>query len=90
MSSQYDIRLLKAQKKEILERKKLIPKENIEEIKEVVKEYFRIQKKIQYYSDENHRSNKIATMMERNKVNKEAYNEYQRKYQALKRLYNTI
>ena len=56
MSSQYDIGLLKTQKKEILERKKLIPKENIEEIKDIAKEYFRIQKKIQYYSDENHES----------------------------------
>ena len=90
MSSQYDIGLLKTQKKEILERKKLIPKENIEEIKDIAKEYFRIQKKIQYYSDENHRLNKNILDSERHKANKDTYNEYQKKYYALKKLNTTL
>ena len=87
MTSIYDIEMLKEQKKQILERKKSIPKENIGEIKEVAKEYFRIQKKIQYYTDEQHRLNKIATTNERNKtINKDAYNEYHRNYNALKKM----
>ena len=85
MTSHIDIEMLKEKKKEILERKKRIPKENLEEIKEVAKEYFRIQKKIQYYTDEDHRLNKITSTMERNKANKESYNEYHRNYQALKK-----
>ena len=58
MTSYIDINELKEIKRQILERKKTIPKENIEEIKEILKEYFRIQKKIQYYSDDEHRINK--------------------------------
>ena len=58
MTSYIDINELKEIKRQILERKKTIPKENIEEIKKILKEYFRIQKKIQYYSDDEHRINK--------------------------------
>ena len=85
MTSHIDIDELIVKKREILERKKRIPRENLEEIKEVEKEYFRIQKKIQYYSDEEHRLNKITSTMERNKANRELYNQYQRSYQALKK-----
>ena len=89
MSSKYDIEQLKELKKEILERKKTIPKENKAEIKEVANEYFRIQKKIQYYSDEQHRLNKNLVDNERHKQNKDAYNEYHRNYNALKKM-NTV
>ena len=85
MTSYINIDELKEKKRQILERKKRIPRENIDEIKEVAKEYFRIQKKIQYYTDEDHRLNKITSTMERNKANRESYNEYQRNYQALKK-----
>ena len=60
MTSYINIDELKEKKRQILERKKRIPRENIDEIKEVAKEYFRIQKKIQYYTDEDHRLNKIT------------------------------
>ena len=85
MTSYINIDELKEKKRQILERKKRIPRENLEEIKEVAKEYFRIQKKIQYYTDEDHRLNKITSTIERNKANRETYNEYQRNYHALKK-----
>ena len=85
MTSYINIDELKEKKRQILERKKRIPRENIDEIKEVAKEYFRIQKKIQYYTDEDHRLNKITSTIERNKANRETYNEYQRNYHALKK-----
>ena len=86
MTSYINIDELKEKKRQILERKKRIPRKNIDEIKEVAKEYFRIQKKIQYYTDEDHRLNKITSTIERNKANKETYNEYHRNYQALKKV----
>ena len=84
MTSKYDIELLKIQKKELLDRKKTIPKENIDEIKEIGKEYFRIQKKIQYYTDEEHRKMKNTTDGLRHMQNKESYSQYQKNYYATK------
>ena len=40
MTSYINIDELKEKKRQILERKKRIPRENIDEIKEVAKEYF--------------------------------------------------
>ena len=54
----------------------------------------RIQKKIQYYSDEEHRKNKIIENIKNHNTNKEKYNEYQKLYQRnyilLKRTLTTI
>jgi hypothetical protein len=85
MATHINIDELIERKKEILEKKKTIPKENIDEIKELVKEYDRIQKKIQYYSDEEYRINKCLSSNKYNKSHKETYNNYHKNYQALKK-----
>ena len=46
----------------------------------------RIQKKIQYYSNDEHRKNKINTANEYNKSHQENYNEYQKIYYRAKKL----
>jgi hypothetical protein len=50
----------------------------------------RIQKKIQYYSNEEYRLNKIKEVNEYNQSHKENYNEYQRIYQFNKTKTKTI
>ena len=50
-------------------------------IKEILKEYMRIQKKIQYYSNEEHRKQKIIENIKNHNTNKEKYNLYQKLYQ---------
>lgn len=85
-SKKYDINSLMEMKKQILLKKKQTPKEDTEAIKEILKEYMRIQKKIQYYSDEEHRKNKIIENIENHKKNKDVYNEYQKNYYRLKKL----
>ena len=82
MSSKiYDINELIEMKKQILLKKKQIPKEDTEAIKEILKEYMRIQKKIQYYSNEEHRKQKIIENIKNHNTNKEKYNLYQKLYQ---------
>ncbi len=89
-----DINELIQQKQEILNNKKLIDKNDVEAIKENLKQYMRIQKKIQYYSNEEYRKQKILNSIEYNKLNLEKYNEYQKFYQMkhkyLKRGLTTI
>ena len=60
----YDINELLEMKKQILLKKKTIAKEDTEAIKEALKEYMRIQKKIKYYSDEEYRKQKILKDIE--------------------------
>ena len=60
MSSRvYNLNELLEIKKQVLLKKKSIAKEDTQAIKEILKEYMRIQKKIQYYSNEEYRLNKI-------------------------------
>ena len=46
----------------------------------------RIQKKIQYYGDEEHRKQKILKDTENHKKNKDDYNEYHKLYYRAKKL----
>ena len=85
MSKIYDVNELIEQKKQLLLRKKSIPIENVDEVKEVVKQYQRILKKIQYYSNDEYRFKKNLEDSLRHKENKELYNKYQRLYMATRR-----
>ena len=80
----YDINELFEMKKQILLKKKTIAKEDTEAIKEALKEYTRIQKKIKYYSDEEYRKQKILKDTENHKNNKDDYNEYHKLYYRAK------
>ena len=87
MSSKiYDIDELNEMKKQILLKKKQTPKEDTEQLKEILNEYMRIQKKIKYYSDEEHRKNKINSVSIYNKSHQENYNLYQKNYYRAKKL----
>lgn len=86
MSSKiYDINELNEIKQAILLKKKLTPKENMDAINELTKEYMRIQKKIQYYSNDDYRREKSNKTMIYNKLHLETFNEYQRIYQQKKK-----
>ena len=75
-----DINELIQQKQDILNKKKSIDKNDVEAIKEILREYMRIQKKIQYYSNEEYRKHKILKSIENNNNNIERYKEYQKFY----------
>jgi hypothetical protein len=84
-----DLNELKQKKQEILERKRTIDKNDIEAIKEILREYMRIQKKIQYYSNEEYRKQKNIKDLENHKNNPNKYKEYHRYYYQLKKLQTT-
>ena len=85
MSKNYDVNELIEQKNQLLLKKKSIPKENTEELKEIMKEYYRIFFKIRYYRNDEFRLKKNLEDSLRHKGNKELYNEYQRLYMATRR-----
>jgi hypothetical protein len=91
MSSNTDyINDLIEQKKQILLKKKSITVDDIDSKKELLKEYMRVQKKIQYYSNDEYRKNKITKVNEYNKSNKDIYNEYQKYYYTTIRKLNEV
>ena len=91
MSSNTDyINDLIEQKKQILLKKKSITVDDIDSKKELLKEYMRVQKKIQYYSNDEYRKNKITKVNEYNKSNKDNYNEYQKYYYTTIRKLNAV
>lgn len=75
-----DLNELIQQKQDILNKKKSIDKNDVEAVKDLNLQYMRVQKKIQYYSNEEYRKDKINKTKEHNKFN-DKYNEYQREYQ---------
>ena len=87
--SSINLNELQQKKKEILERKRKIDKNDIEAIKEILREYMRIQKKIQYYSNEEYRKQKNLNDLENHKKNIDKYKEYHRYYYQLKKLQTT-
>lgn len=74
------------QKHAILFKKKSIDKKDTEAINEINKEYMRIQKKIQYYSDEEHRKQKNLRDSQNHKINIDCYNEYHKLYYRAKKI----
>lgn len=83
--SKYDINELIEMKNNLLSKKAITPKEDTETIKNITLEYMRIQKKIQYYRDNEYRQNKIKEVSQYNKENAEKYNEYHKTYRAARK-----
>ena len=81
-------------KQDILNKKKSIDKNDVEAIKELTLQHMRVLKKIQYYSNEEYRKQKILNSIENHNNNIERYKEYQKFYhmkqQYLKRGLITI
>ena len=84
--SSINLNELQQKKKEILERKRKIDKNDIEAIKEILREYMRIQKKIQYYSNEEYRKQKNLKDIENYKKNIDKIKEYRKNYYQLRKL----
>lgn len=71
-------------KKDVLNRRRNADINDLDNIKELGREYSRIQMKIKYYSDENYRKAKCETVKSYNKTNVIIYNNYQKLYQRNK------
>ena len=87
--SSINLNELQQKKREILERKKTIDKTDIEAIKEILREYMRIQNKIKYYSNEEYRKQKNLNDLENHKNNPNKYREYHKYYYQLRKLQAT-
>ena len=86
-SPNIDINQLIDLKNDILRRRRNIDINDINylsEIKDMNREYGRIQMKIKYYSDEDYRKEKCRKVKEFNKINIDIYNNYQKLYQRNK------
>ena len=84
----YDINELIELKNNILLRKKNVKNEPLL-IKDLNREYSRIQMKIKYYSDDEYRKAKCDAVKLFNKIHSETYNIYQKNYKKNKK-YNII
>ena len=82
----YNIDQLTELKNNVLNRRRNTDIKDIEAIKELKREYSRIQMKIKYYSSEEYRKAKCDTVKAYNKANVEYYNNYQKLYQRNKRI----
>ena len=77
-------------KNDVLTRRRNANTNDIHIIKDLNREYSRIQMKIKYYSDEDYRKAKCETVKAYNKTNIIIYNNYQKIYQRNKKLKNDI
>ena len=73
-------------KNNVLNRRRNADINDLESIKELNREYSRIQMKIKYYSSAEYRKAKCETVKAYNKANVEYYNNYQKLYQRNKKL----
>ena len=80
----YDINELIQLKNNILLRKKNVKNEPLL-IKDLNREYSRIQMKIKYYSDDEYRKAKCDAVKLFNKIHSETYNIYQKNYKKNKK-----
>jgi hypothetical protein len=71
-------------KNNVLNRRRNADINDLEAMKELNREYSRIQMKIKYHSSENYRKVKCETVKAYNKSNVETYNNYQKLYQRNK------
>jgi len=74
------IKNLIEEKKRILQKRRETPKDDIEALKELYKDYMRIYMKIQYHTNEDKRINKCLSTTIYNITHKGKYKEYQRTY----------
>ena len=73
-------------KKDVLNRRRNADINDLDNMKDLNREYSRIQMKIKYYSSDDYRKAKCNTVKAYNKLNVESYNNYQKLYQRNKRL----
>ena len=79
-----NIEELKELKKDVLNRRRNADINDLDIMKELGREYSRIQMKIKYYSNEDYRKAKCETVKAYNKTNVIIYNNYQKIYQRNK------
>jgi len=79
-----NIEELKELKKDVLNRRRNADINDLDIMKELGREYSRIQMKIKYYSNEDYRKAKCETVKAYNKTNVIIYNNYQKLYQRNK------
>jgi hypothetical protein len=84
--SNYNIDALMELKNNVLNRRRNADINDLDNMKELNREYSRIQMKIKYYSSEDYRKAKCETVKAYNKKNVEYYNNYQKLYQRNKKL----
>ena len=73
-------------KKDVLNRRRNSDINDLDNMKELNREYSRIQMKIKYYSSDDYRKAKCETVKAYNKTNVINYNNYQKLYQRKKKL----
>lgn len=77
---------LKELKMDVLNRRRNADINDLDIMKQLNREYSRIQMKIKYYSNDDYRKAKCETVKAYNKLNVDNYNNYQKLYQRNKKL----
>ena len=80
----YDVNQLIELKQDILQRRRNANVNDLSIMKDLNREYSRIQMKIKYYSNEDYRKAKCNAVKAFNKAHIETYNNYQKLYQRNK------